>query len=422
MIVKNSHLKASWSDFFEESVDETFENYPYRETTLSTSENNVWIFGCTFTECSNSLNNGGAILCTSSSGNFLTEFSTFNQCSVTGQDLNGGAIHVNSTTMNCVINCVCGFKCHTTETGYGQFINSDVGEDEKKNYIIQSSICSTYDIQGNRTPIRNYYGKQICSFVNVSNYKVRYFSAIFYFIGSNRTEISFSSFNSNEATEYVCIDLSKVTSRISKCNIINNIQGSSEYGTLSCSGMTTIEDCCILDDRETANWYLFEAEEMIIVSNCTLPRSGNKLIKGSVNITYNNGPSFIHGFILTQNESYCRAGPDSVGDLTPVLPVRSPLVTQKLNQNSHSRILDSISNIRIKSCTHKLSTRMQQFYIKLGISTSDPTKEDKNNCVNQMNNSRSSFHLYNLIDDITTNYNQLSFFILFKHATIILSI
>ena len=235
-------------------------------------------------------------------GKILIELSTFIDCSTSTY---GGAIY--AIYCNCVIKSVCSYICHTSSipgiNSWGQFIYAFQSNGDK-NYIHDSSVCSNgIDISGYAAPISLTYGEQKCQSLNVSNYKVKYYSAIFY-KSSSASLISYCSLNFNHAIEFECIEFQGTESssyEISMCNIFNNIQDTSNWGTIYCLTKTEIKECCIGGKLFYAN-----GSTIVIIRNCTLPCSYS--ITGS--ITTNNAQSdssFIVSLKLTEKEGYCFA-------------------------------------------------------------------------------------------------------------------
>ena len=300
-------MRLEWSNYFDEqqSPNQILKNGLYNNQNKTTYFlSSVHVYDSMFTDCSSSI--GGAI--SFSGKRILIEFTTFSECEATST--NGGAIY--ASNCECILNCVCCFKCLTVD--YGQFIITEYITN--RNYIHQSSVCSVVEIKsGSYAPIDFISGKQECKSLNVSHYQVSFYSSLL-LQSSTSTEsiISYCSLSNNHATIDQCICFSNSDNSnyvIDSCNIINNIQDTTNFGTIYCvNTMMTIKNCCILSNSGENLFYSYSGSKITII-NCTLPQSYN--IYGSV-ITNNaiiDSP-FINHLKLTAKEGYCYGEYESI--------------------------------------------------------------------------------------------------------------
>jgi hypothetical protein len=131
------HIRTAWNDYFTGSptLIQTIE-YGARQTLSGTS---VHVLNCLFRSIT-STSTGGALSCTSVTY-LLVESTSFSSCSTSSG--NGGAIYFSNSGGQCVLYEVCGYDCCSTNTGSssGQFVYIVVNNAaSSKNYINYSSI------------------------------------------------------------------------------------------------------------------------------------------------------------------------------------------------------------------------------------------------------------------------------------------
>jgi hypothetical protein len=135
---------------------------------------------------------------------------------------------------------------------------------------------------------------------------------------------------------YICFRLcsssSSSTTRLDTCNIINNKQTTSTYGTIYVYAVVLIKDSCILGNDEGRTCFYADSSYKITVSNCTID---NNIFYGSVIFTKSIESSFIHALshIATR---ICDSYFDSYGTLSakPIIPSRSSRFYMSCN-NKH---------------------------------------------------------------------------------------
>jgi hypothetical protein len=334
-------LKTTFDDFYgpgNTNIKE-YKNTKYTGR-IAPTDQNVYVHDCFFQNCLSS-SDGGAIYCGSSVYKLLVDQTSFISCRLSSN--HGGAIHVNSQSYGeCILSRICGFDCLSTNPSYsyGQFASIYTKNDAVyKNHVIDSSITRSTNTNTNSyEALHLYYGNIFCSSINVTN-NVYYTRAVLYTIptagtGSPPPEtgcISYSSIANNTASNgYGCIylDRSTASQRIDTCNIINNKQTSSSYGTIYTNANLLIEDSCILGNNDKYKvFYVDTSSNKITISNCTIDDDifTNGRSYGSVTVIKTITKSFINA--LSHISTYhCDSYFDSYGTLTvkPNVPSKSP--------------------------------------------------------------------------------------------------
>lgn len=303
-----------FTNYREELAQET--NYfsgkpqPISERTDLTNELKVYITNTVFERCFYA-GNGGAIYYSKSGGKIFIEFSTFSECSAY---VWGGAICIFFSDCDCVLYCLCGFKCKTTAAdSYCQFILAYIENVERLNFMNSSSVCLSIAQQSdNRFIISMVYGKQICTSVNVSHNKVIQHSAIMFDFSSETSHISYCSINSNTASKFYCILLADQGKEyaIDTCNIINNV---GQY-TIVCSKQTTIRNCCILNNNISELFGIYNNAHVTIYDSCV---EGSLSGITTINVTTDSNQFYLHNLKFTSTAKYCYSGIDKVIKPTP---------------------------------------------------------------------------------------------------------
>lgn len=320
-------ISLSWTEFFSGYSPSSADlNYWYNKeygsgTRIIPAQNTAYVLECKFLECKYQGN--GSVIHYDHVGEFLVEFSSFNECYAS--DL-GGSIY--TIQCDCVVNCVCSMKCHATNSG--QFMSAKGGSGIATNQVHQSSICSGNG--GYDSPVELYYGDQVFRLVNLSHYTVKYVCALYLDYGtSDPSVVTLCSFNTNHATSNRCFYLRRfgISFEVSKCNVINNTQAGSGEGIFRCEQTTKIRDCSVLmnDDKIPLFFLVGYWGGIIEVINCSLPddckphsESGGTINMQAAYAT----KSFLHGLVLTADSEFCEAGTDVVGSLTPYIPTPTP--------------------------------------------------------------------------------------------------
>ena len=144
---------SAWKDFYTDgsSANKNFEIKINDRNNLSNYEN-AYVHDCTSFNISGS--GSGGVIYYSKDSKLLVEFSSFNTCSSSSH---GGAIYFGSSGQ-CVLSSVCGVKCNTDNSQWGQFCYNVVSlGDSFKNHIIDSSVTLTKQINALFT-LYHYYG------------------------------------------------------------------------------------------------------------------------------------------------------------------------------------------------------------------------------------------------------------------------
>jgi predicted outer membrane repeat protein len=366
-------LKRAFADVYGPGYT-NIEQYsdPKYTSRITPTSNNVYVHNCVFQDCSSS-SSGGAIYCGSTVYKFLVEQTSFTSCKTSSG--NGGAIYFYSTSYGeCVLSKICGFDCSPTTSSSGQFAYTYTKNDVTcKHHINDSSITRSINMNTNTyDTLYLEYGTILCPSVNLTNNVCYYYVAIRTFptkgSGSPASETCFISYssivNNTNNGGYGCIVLDRVGSSqsINTCNIINNKQTSSSYGTIYVYANVFIKDSCILGNNE--NYKVFSEDYSsckITLSNCTIDDDifTRGRYYGSVTVIKPITKSFINALshIATQR---CDSYFDSYGTLS----VKPNTPSKTL------RCLISCNNI----CPMNDLLRYIQFIFLLTFLPSDPAK------------------------------------------------
>jgi hypothetical protein len=349
--------KTSFDDFYGPGNTNIKE---YKESiytvTITPTDQNVYVHNCVFHYCSSS-SSGGALNCGSSVYKLLVEHTTFISCMTSSG--HGGAIYFSSTTNGeCIVSITCGFNCSCSV--YGQFIYTSTKNDVTcKNHVNDSSFAhSSISISDSREVLCLYYGTILCPSVNITN-KICYAWAVLYCqpvtgTGSPVSEtfcMSYSSVVNDTANgDKGCFLLQNSASshRIDTCNIMNNKQNSSSYGTISSWSNLFIKDSCILGNNEgKAVFYQSISSNKITISNCTIDDDifTNGRYSGSVTVIKTITKSFINALshIVTQ---HCDSYFDSYGTLSAKPNSPSIISHCIMSYNCQRPMIDALRNLQ----------------------------------------------------------------------------
>ena len=284
-----------WYDFYKNTPKPTNENelfknkiYKNQNQRINAPDStNIYVYNSLFIDFTSN-GSGSVVYYSKEGGKLLVELTIFSNCSA---QLHGGCIYAEKC--NCVINYVCSIGCYQTQYdgNYGQFIRTYSINESQLNYVLYTSVCSTPETpQGNGAPIDLLFGEEQCKYVNVSNYYVNEYSALFLKSKAEITNVSFCSFVSNYATDSNCAyfdSLSSVSYEIYSCNFINNTHASEDNGLITSIMNITFDNCNFIDNSAQ---YLFRINEYKTLS----------LINSHVS---NNNYTSIAGFgiITTEN-------------------------------------------------------------------------------------------------------------------------
>ena len=316
-LINQTPLLNDWIEHYGQNSGE-----PTKKTKLPNTpqsfESNTWLYDCTF----QGLTDRAIDFSSSSSSNkLLVEYSSFNTCSSSGD---GGAIYF-GTSGQCVLSSVCGVKCNTGNSQWGQFCYVWVSSGEtNKNHIIDSSVTLTKQTNA-RSTLYHWNGDVSCKGVNVSNNQVYCFSGI-YILNPSISSISFSSFRNNKASNYICLDFVSNTHQMTNTNIIENNQQSTSYGIIYASkSEVTMIHCSVFGNCETGSGSVFSVSSgSITCSNCSF--GPNQQTKSEEEGTIDFGtPSepFINYYEFLELDE-CKRGLDAWSDIPILIPSKSP--------------------------------------------------------------------------------------------------
>jgi hypothetical protein len=369
--MKTKFIRTSFSDFYGPGQTNIRQ---YAESkyggTINPTDQNVHVHDCFFHFCSSS-SSGGALYCSSNVYKLLVEQSSFISCRAS---YGGGGIYFsNQQYGECVMSKICGFNCSLTYSGssscWGQFAYISIKNNNitYKNHVNDSSIThSLKNCNDSKYSLRLNFGQILCPSVNITNNVCYCYSALGCQATSSGTCcISYSSFVNNTSNEgYICIWLygSNSPHYIDTCNILNNNQTSSEFGTIHLYANLFIKDSCILGNNEGKKVFYVSLYK-VTISNCTIDDDifSKTRYYGPVTVNKTIKRTFINGLshIVTQK---CDSYFDSYGTLTvnPCGPCEC------------SRCLIS--------CNNKLPTidplRIRQFIFLLTLLPSDPSNDN----------------------------------------------
>jgi len=361
-------LKRTFEDVYGSGYNITEYAEPEYTNRLNPTANNVYVHDCVFLYCSSS-SNGGALYCSSNVYKLLVEQSSFISCRTSFE---GGGIYFRSVTYGeCVLSKICGFNCSLTYSGnnWGQFayITTKSNNITSKNHVNDSSIThSLKNCDDSKYSLRLNSGQILCPSINITNNVCYCYSALGCQATSSGTCcISYSSFVNNTVNEgYGCIWLygSNSSHYIDTCNILNNNQNSSEYGTILIYANLFIKDSCILGNNEGKKVF-YASSYKITISNCTIdddifsktryygPVTVNKTIEKTI-------INILSHIVIQKCDSYFDLY--WAGIVNPNIP----------SKNSRCLI----------SCNNKLPTidplRIRQFIFLLTLLPSDPSNDD----------------------------------------------
>jgi hypothetical protein len=218
----------------------------------------------------------------------LFEYDTFKEC---GRSNDGGSIYVKNNGENFVIVNSESIKSHT-ESSKGLFLYTEINTILKYNFVLYSTISESYYTGSGRWgTIYLGYGQIRIISTNSSN-NVCYYMSSCYLVAINNgasSDLKYSMEDSyvhycyvmnNYANNYICIYFNSYKHTCEECNIINNSQVSSSWGTFECESSSptiTINKCCLINNNAIGNGiYLFFVNTgTMYVKECTI-QSGYK--------------------------------------------------------------------------------------------------------------------------------------------------
>jgi hypothetical protein len=327
MEIQTYLLKETFEDVYSPGLNPTnYTRTEYSGTRLNPTANNVYVYDCFFHDFSYS-SSGGALYCSGSVYKLLIEQSSFFSCKISSGN-GGGACFSYSGNYESVLSKICGFGCSCDNCGQCVFINLGNNGDYK-NHFNDSSI--THSLKDGKNPWDSLFLESNIIFCPSNNFtNNECYTASGFCCASKRSStsetcrISYCSVVNNTANGgYKCIRLyySGSTHCIDTCNILNNKQTTSSYGTIRSYTNVLIKDSCILGNDEGKTVFYVDSSYMITVSNCTVD---NNRYSGSVTFTKTIQSSFIHALSHLSTRR-CDSYFDSYGTLTakPNVPVES---------------------------------------------------------------------------------------------------
>jgi hypothetical protein len=316
--------KRSFADVYGQSYTPTEYTAPqYTDKRIDASVSNVYVHNCVFRYCTSS-EHGGALSCTSSVIRLLVEQSSFISCRASNRH-GGGVYFVNTASGESVLNKICVFNCSSLVSGFGQFAYIKLNSNYYKNHVNDTSIIHSSNVNSDsRDSMRLLFGNILCPSVNITNNECsRYCTLDCQLSSSCICRISYNSIVNNTAIVHTCIYSSGSSSShyIYACNILNNKQTDSAYGTFEVYTKLLIENSCILGNNEGKTvFYLGSSSSYnITISNCTFDNSkytGTVIFTNTIENTFINALSHI----VTER---CDSFFDSYGTLTVKTTVNS---------------------------------------------------------------------------------------------------
>ena len=158
----------------------------------------------------------------------------------------------------------------------------------------------------------HWYGNVSCKGVNVSNNEVNQISGILIQQPSTKSSISFSSFNSNIASGFECLEFYQCSHDVSYTNVISNSQNSNTYGIIftESSAQLTMKHCAIYGKSPFSQVFSIDSS-LITCDNCSIGSVQQRSFS-----TTNTAPKpFINSYEYLELEE-CK--------VTPIKPLHTP--------------------------------------------------------------------------------------------------
>jgi hypothetical protein len=304
--------RNSWNDFYSGSPGQTYGTSTNQ--IKITSGGSAYVFNAIFQYLSTS-SVGGAIYCSGVSLLFLSESTSFLNCTSSGK---GGAIYLYITGES-ILYKVCGFGC-LAANGPVQFVRNQLSNDvTKRNEFNYTSVCHSIQKADYNCIIYPSYGKVKYNSVNSSQNECLHNSGIDCNSqsGEGCCVIEYCSLTNNTMRNSMVIGLysSSYGKQIRFCNILNNKQlNIGSYGLIYTLSAVTVESSCILGNA--ANCQVYDTSSASIVSNCSIDFDSSKLNRAT--ITNSPTKSFIIKIACFETAA-CEAFYDSYRELS-ILP------------------------------------------------------------------------------------------------------
>lgn len=143
---------------------------------------------------------------------------------------------------------------------------------QNNNIIIDGSVCKcNYKFENPQCHSTIYlqYGNIGVFSSNVTNNNVYLFSAIYFFYAENDGIANYSTFENNTAHGYICLLHRFGNYRDEYCNVINNYQDSTDFGTFYIGTNTlTIKNCTIRKSNKKGATFSINDGGKCIIINC----------------------------------------------------------------------------------------------------------------------------------------------------------
>jgi hypothetical protein len=354
---KFNFLKTTFADFYGPGYTNIKEYAdPKYKVGIVPTDQNVFVHDCVFEDCTSSSN--GALSCGNSIYKLLVYQTSFVSC--WSRSSYGGAIYFDSTTNGeCILCKICGFDCSSTNSGnsYGQFarINTKIYA-TYKNYVNDSSFSHSSNMNTDSYYVLCLnYGNILCPSVNLTNNLCYSFTAFYCYpttgTGSPVSDtfyISYSSIVNNTANGYSCFyhHNSDSSQCIDTCNVINNKQTTSTYGTFYLYANLLIKDSCIIGNNKK-NIVFYVSSGKMTISNCTIDDNifTNGRYYGTVTVIKTITNTFINALshIATQ---HCDSFFDSYGTLIGKTNVPHKNLRYLMSCNNKFPFIDSLENVQ----------------------------------------------------------------------------
>jgi hypothetical protein len=347
--------------------------YTKRKEVIST---NVYVLDCVFSYCI-SERYGGAIYCNANVYKLLIEQTIFFSCGITGNF--GGAVFFFSNNGECVLIRVCGFNCsiNSNDESYGQAVYAYTNEGTTyKNHVNDSSFThSLYGINRSNGTLTLIKGCILCQSDNVTNNRCYAFSGLFLKRASLNC-ISYSSIVNNTSTgTFGCFCLlseNSIIFCIDTCNILNNEQNTSDYGTFYVDKDLFIKDSCVLGNNEGRTVFFAVPPCTITISNCTIDDdiftntrfSGTVTVNKTIDVAFSNSLSHFTT-LKCEPHFYLSETPTSLSTETEN-PSPAPIPTWDGEWAEHPEVIIKNDDIPVIRVTHY---PLQTEYVKTSVPT-----------------------------------------------------
>lgn len=237
----------------------------YNKCNINPSSNQIFIYKSVFEDDSD-----GVVNVTQNGIKFIHNLCFFENCT---KNDNGGAIYFNCNgfivqrrfcTINAYTRKSNGLGCHS----FSYLIDKSPND----NLIIDSSICQCSSVDSKAT-IYSKYGNIGLLSSNVSKNSIKKYPGFFYVSATQKGTINFSTFESNHAHERICLYQSNSDYLYEYCNVINNTQFLTDYGTFYIHlGNVNIKNSTILQSNKNGTTFssTYRVKGNFFIVNCNI--------------------------------------------------------------------------------------------------------------------------------------------------------